>query len=216
MAIERFPDPAAADENGLLAVGGDLDAESLLLAYRSGIFPWPMPGLPLLWFCPAERAVLKFAKFHVARSLQRVLKKMPYRVTMDQDFEQVILACSKMPRREGNMTWITQEMIRGYTQFHKLGFAHSVEVWEGETLVGGAYGVAIDGVFSGESMFRTKANASKVAIVHLVEFLKARGLAWMDIQVMTPHMQAMGAEVLSRDEFLSLLTQSRQPGKKLF
>src|SRR3954463_9347972 len=104
MAIEGFPDPNTADENGLLAVGGDLDPESLLLAYRSGVFPWPMPGLPLLWFCPKERAILRIEKFHVARSLQQVLKKVPYRVTIDHAFDKVIQGCSKVPRREGNMT----------------------------------------------------------------------------------------------------------------
>lgn len=216
MAIQEFPDPNLADENGVLAVGGDLEPDSLVLAYRKGIFPWPMPGYPLLWFSPEERAILRFSKFHVARSLHRVLKKTTFRVTQDLAFDKVIQACAKVPRKEGNMTWITPPMIRAYVNFHKLGFAHSIEVWDGERLVGGCYGVAVDGVFSGESMFRTEPNASKVAIVHMIEHLKKQGLEWMDIQVLTPHMQAMGAEVVSRAEFLKLLSQSQKPGKKLF
>ena len=216
MAIESFPDPTSADENGLLAVGGDLEPESLLQAYRLGIFPWPMPGLPLLWFCPEERAILRMEKFHIPRSLQQVLKKMPYRVTIDHAFEKVIQGCAKVPRREGNMTWITSEMIHAYSEFHKLGFAHSFEVWENEHLVGGLYGVSVDGVFSGESMFRLQPNASKIAIVHLVEFLKSRDVKWMDIQVMSPHMHALGAENVTRQDFLKLLAESRIPGKKLF
>jgi len=217
MAIERFPDPDQTDENGIIAVGGDLHPDSLLNAYKEGIFPWPMPGLPLLWFCPKERAVLKFEDFHISKSLEKWLKKTSLKVTFNQAFDEVIHACASIPRSADSISWITDEMIAAYTHFHRLGYAHSVEVWdENKKLVGGLYGVSVDGVFSGESMFRSTPNASKLAIVKLIEHLKTRRLTWMDIQVMTPHMHAFGAKTITQNEFLRLLKKTQNPSLKLF
>ena len=215
MAI-RFPDPRDAGDDGLLAVGGDLRPETLLAAYRSGIFPWPIEGWPLTWFSPKERAVLLFDELHVPRRLARERRSTPFRFTIDQNFRGVIEACARARRPEGPGTWITAGMIRGYCELHRRGHAHSVEAWEWDELVGGLYGVDADGVFSGESMFYRRANASKLALLFLVEHLRARGLGWLDAQVMTPHVEALGARLVPREEFLALLARERRRGLRLF
>ncbi len=205
MAILRFPDPRESTPEGIVALGGDLEPESLLLAYRSGLFPWPIDGLPLAWFCPPERAILEFGQIHIPRSLKKAIRTTLFRLTLNRAFQQVILACADAPRPGQEGTWITPEMLRAYSRFHELGYAHSVEVWQDQTLMGGIYGVLVNGVFSAESMFHRAPNASKIALLHLVKFLQAQGLTWMDIQVMTPHMEKLGAKVISRDDFLARL-----------
>lgn len=216
MPIHRFPDPRQANEQGVVAIGGDLDPASLRLAYRQGIFPWPVEGLPLLWFCPAERGIIEFGEFHVPRSLARVRRRTTLRVTLDDAFERVISACARVPRRGQDGTWITPEIIRAYTHMHEIGLAHSVEVWDAERLVGGVYGVDVDGAFAAESMFHLRSGASMLALWHLIEHLASRGLDWLDIQVLTPHLARFGAKAVPRDEFLRRLARTRALGHTLF
>ncbi|HEY0080633.1 MAG TPA: leucyl/phenylalanyl-tRNA--protein transferase [Pyrinomonadaceae bacterium] len=212
----RFPDPRSATEEGLVAAGGSLDIETLLEAYRRGIFPWPIEGYPLLWFSPPERGVLEFKDLHVSRSLSKARRQTTLRFTFDAAFDRVIRACARAQRPDAGGTWITPQMIRAYCEFHRAGRAHSVEAWQGDELVGGLYGVDADGAFAGESMFYTQPNASKLALLHLVEHLRARGLDWLDIQVMTPHMQALGAKLIPRDAFLQKLAHTRARKLRLF
>jgi leucyl/phenylalanyl-tRNA---protein transferase len=214
--VLHFPDPREATVDGIVAVGGRPRPELLAEAYGRGIFPWPMEGYPLLWFSPPERGVLFFEELHVPRSLARERRRTRLTFTLDRAFERVIRACAAVPRSHEAGTWITREMIRGYCEFHRMGRAHSVEAWEEDELVGGLYGVDAGGAFGGESMFRLRPNASKLALLFLVEHLRARGLQWLDIQVMTPHMEALGARLVPREEFLSLLARARERGLKLF
>jgi leucyl/phenylalanyl-tRNA--protein transferase len=217
MALSRFPDPRYSQTyEGILAVGGELTAESLLDAYTHGIFPWPMDGYPLTWFCPEERAVLDFADLHIPRSLAKERRRARFHFTIDKDFVGVINNCSTMFRSDQNGTWITPEMIDAYCQFHKQGHAHSVEAWEGDSLVGGLYGVDAGGTFTGESMFHLQPYASKLALWFLIEHLKIRGVNWLDAQVMSPHMEALGAKTIERDDFLDLLANTQSRGLRLF
>ncbi len=216
MVRANFPDPSTATPEGIVAVGGQPDPKLLAEAYANGIFPWPVEGYPLLWFSPPERGILNFDELHVSRSLAREVKRARFRFTFDRAFERVISACALSSRADGEGTWITNEMQRGYVEFHKVGHAHSVEAWEGEHLVGGLYGVDAGGAFAGESMFYLRPNASKLALLFFVEHLKARGLDWLDIQVMTPHMKALGARLISRDDFLERLARTRRRGLSLF
>jgi leucyl/phenylalanyl-tRNA--protein transferase len=215
MAV-HFPDPRDATPEGIVAVGGRPDPEHLAEAYSRGIFPWPVEGYPLLWFSPPERGILIFDQLHVPRSLAREQRRTSLRFTFDQAFERVIHACASVSRAHERGTWITREMIRGYCEFHRRGHAHSVEAWEGEELVGGLYGVDAGGAFAGESMFHLRPNASKLALLFLVEHLRARGLDWLDVQVLTPHLEALGARLVPRDEFLARLAHARQRNLKLF
>ena len=212
----RFPDPREATPDGIVAVGGRPEPALLAEAYERGIFPWPVEGYPLLWFSPPERGLLFFDELHVPRSLARERRRTRLTFTIDRAFERVISACASVERAHERGTWITPWMIRGYCEFHRRGRAHSVEAWEGEELVGGVYGVDAGGAFAGESMFRLRPNASKLALLFLVEHLRARGLDWLDIQVLTPHMEAIGARLVPREEFLSLLSRTRARGLKLF
>ena len=216
MPVLEFPNPRSVSAEGVVAVGGDLHPETLLLAYREGIFPWPVPGLPLLWFCPAERAVLEFRDLHLPRSLVRAQRRTTLHFTIDAAFHQVIRACAETPRAEQNGTWITPQIVRAYTRLHAMGFTHSVEAWDGDRLVGGAYGVEVDGAFAAESMFYRQPDASKLALLHLIAHLRAHGLDWVDIQVMTPHLARLGAKTLSRDAFLDKLRRTRARGLRLF
>lgn len=202
----QFPDPSYALEepNGLLAVGGDLSPARLLNAYRQGIFPWYSDDQPILWWSPNPRAVLFPNEFKIARSLRKTLRKHPFRVTLDTAFAAVIDACSE-PRSHDAGTWITEEMKQAYVQLHRIGFAHSVECWEDEELVGGLYGVSMGKVFFGESMFSRRTDASKVGFAHLVEQLKNWGFGLIDCQVHSGHLASLGAEDIPRDEFLGLL-----------
>jgi len=199
-----------------VAVGGQPEPEFLVEAYRRGIFPWPVEGYPLLWFCPPERAVLEFERLHIPRSLARERRRTKLTFTVDRAFERVIRACATARRAHEEGTWITPAMIRGYTKLHRLGRAHSVEAWEGGELVGGVYGVDAGGAFAGESMFHLRPNASKLALLSLVEHLGGRGLDWLDVQVMTPHVEALGARLIPRDEFLDKLARTLARGLRLF
>jgi leucyl/phenylalanyl-tRNA--protein transferase len=201
----RFPNPNLADADGLVAVGGDLSSERLLLAYRSGIFPWT--DHPITWWSPDPRAIFELDAFHVPRSLARVLRKAPFEVTRDRAFKQVMEHCAMpAPGREG--TWITPAFIRAYTQLHREGHAHSVECWQAGGLVGGIYGVAVGGFFAGESMFHHVSNASKVALHHLVEHLARRSFALFDIQMLTPATVQLGAVAITRKEYLRRLSHA--------
>jgi leucyl/phenylalanyl-tRNA--protein transferase len=223
MGLIRFPDPKFSTAEGIVAVGGNLAPENVMEAYRQGIFPWPIDGLPLVWFCPPERAILDFADLHIPRSLRSVRRRTNLQFTIDRDFSSVIRACARIPRAGESGTWITPEVIRSYTELHVLGFVHSAEAWEtaGEgagssTLVGGLYGVDADGAFAGESMFYLRPNASKLALLFLIEHLRERGLSWIDVQMITPHMQALGAKLISRERYLEKLAETRARGLRLF
>lgn len=216
MPLISFPDPEQAAVEGIVVIGGELNAANLLQAYRSGIFPWPIDGWPLPWFCPEERAIVWFKDLHVSRSLLRAKTRAPFRLTIDKDFSAVIRACASAERKDEVGTWITPEMIRAYCELHDEGHAHSVEAWEGDNLVGGIYGVDAGGAFAGESMFYARPNASKLALLHLIEHLNGRGLDWLDIQVMTPHMRVFGARNIIRREFLQKLKTALERGLNLF
>lgn len=217
MPILRFPDPQqSADPDGIVAVGGDLDPDSLRLAYRQGIFPWPHDGLPLLWFCPPARAVLEFDRLHVGKRLARTRRNSPFAFTVDQAFDRVIAGCRRAVRPGQSGTWITPPMARAYGALHRAGDAHSVEAWDEGSLVGGVYGVSAGGTFAGESMFHARPDASKLALLYLIDHLRARGLCWMDIQMMTPHLEALGATTLPRNEFLARLRTTQARGLELF
>jgi len=216
MELIRFPDPEQTAVEGIVVIGGELNAANLLRAYRKGIFPWPIDGWPLPWFCPEERAILEFKDLHVSRTLQREQKRAPFRLTIDKNFEAVINACANAERKDEVGTWITPEMIRAYCELHDEGHAHSVEAWEGDILVGGIYGVDAGGAFAGESMFFAQPNASKLALLHLIEHLDSKGLDWLDIQVMTPHMRVFGAQNISRHAFLRKLATALARRQNLF
>jgi len=216
MPVAAFPDPRSGGSDGIVAVGGDLHPDSLRLAYRQGIFPWPTAGLPLLWFCPPERAVLEFAHLHIPRSLRAARLRAPLQFTIDRAFASVIRACADTPRPGQDGTWITAGMVAAYTRLHRMGIVHSVEAWHGDRLVGGLYGVDVDGAFAAESMFFREPNASKLVVLHLVEHLRGRGLDWIDIQVLTPHMARLGARTISRDAFLARLQETRARRLVLF
>jgi leucyl/phenylalanyl-tRNA--protein transferase len=214
--IVRFPEPEAATPEGILAVGGDLHPQSLLLAYRQGIFPWPIENLGLAWFQPPSRAVLFFDEIHVPRSLEKIRRRTPFTFSIDRNFAGVIDGCAGQARPGQAGTWITPGLKRAFVRFHELGFAHSVEAWSGRELVAGVYGVCVEGVFSAESMFHRTPNASKLALLHLTDFLGKQGLHWIDIQVMTPHMKHLGAREITRREYLRLLQKAQKSDFKPF
>jgi leucyl/phenylalanyl-tRNA--protein transferase len=213
----KFPDPRTATSEGLVAVGGNLKVETLLAAYRAGIFPWPVAeNKPILWFSPEERGILEFDHLRIPRSLAKERSRSSLRYTIDRDFAGVVTNCAGMVRDGVVDTWITRAMIDAYTEFHAEGYAHSVEAWEGDTLVGGLYGVAVDGVFAGESMFSHRSGASKLALLHLVDHLKERGLGWIDIQTLSPLMEMIGGRTIPRDEFLERLARTQKENLTLF
>ena len=204
------------DVRDIVCFGGELSVENVRRAYRNGIFPWTIEGLPLPWFCPERRAILEFDKLHVPRSLRKEQKKTNFTFTIDRAFREVIGSCSRVRRKGERGTWITADFIEVFTELHKLGDAHSVEVWEADELVGGLYGVDAGGVFCGESMFFRRSNASKLALLFLIDHLKARGATWLDVQVMTPHFEILGAREIPRSEFLDKLEKTLALGLKLF
>ena len=212
----QFPEVRGSDFGDIVAVGGSLHPDNLMAAYRRGIFPWPIEGWPLTWFCPRERAVLDFRDLHVPRSLARERRRTNLRFTIDADYAAVVRGCALASRPEQEGTWITRGIYDNYCALHRAGHAHSVEAWEGGGLVGGIYGVDAGGAFAGESMFYLRPNASKLALLRLVEHLSERGLAWLDIQVMTPHMHTLGAKLIGRDEFLDRLAADLSRGLVLF
>lgn len=201
-----FPDPALAEPDGLLAVGGDLSPERLLTAYAEGIFPWYSDGSPILWWSPDPRLVLAPPALHVPRSLARTLRRGRYRFTADRAFAQVIARCAGSERPGQDGTWITDEMREAYLRLHRLGFAHSFEAWEGDALAGGLYGVSLGAAFFGESMFADRPDASKAAFVRSVDWLRDRGFTLVDCQVRTDHLVRFGAEEVPRAAFLERLT----------
>lgn len=223
---QDFPpiEHALDDPNGLLAAGGDLSVNTLIKAYSQGIFPWFEDEQPILWWSPSPRAVIFPEHLHISRSLRKELKKQRFSVTMDTAFKRVIQSCSH-PRAYSQGTWITQEMIEAYVRLHEAGFAHSVETWLGDKLVGGLYGVALGKLFFGESMFSTETNASKVAFVHLVKQLEQWDYPMIDCQVANDHLTSLGSTDIERPEFkrylenhipeLNSLRQQRPPKWKL-
>jgi leucyl/phenylalanyl-tRNA--protein transferase len=196
---------ALRDPNGLIAIGGDLTAERLLAAYRQGIFPWFSPGEPILWWSPDPRMVLFPATLSIGRSLRKVIQQQPFDIRFNTAFEAVIHACAATPRPGQPGTWITDEIIAAYTQLHRLGYAHSVEAWQGNQLVGGCYGVKIGRMFYGESMFHHVSNASKVAFAHLVQWLNTQQVSMIDCQMYTPLLASFGAYEIPRDQFIAQL-----------
>jgi len=198
---------ALNEPNGLLAIGGNLSAETLYQAYQQGIFPWYNKGEPILWWSPDPRSVLIPEQLKVSKSLRKLIRKNIFTITYDQAFQQVIRACSSVPREDQGGTWITDEMLQAYGNLHQRGIAHSIECWQGDKLVGGLYGVAIGQVFFGESMFSKVSNASKVALVYLVEQLLNWGYALIDCQIESAHLNSLGAVCIKRNEFLTHLNR---------
>jgi len=198
----RFPDPRRADPEGLVAVGGDMSVARLLLAYRSGLFPWTAD--PLTWWSPDPRAMLELGGLHVSRSLARVIRRGSFKITLDRAFGEVMAGCAA-PGPGRRETWITPEFIEAYTQLHRQGHAHSLECWQGAELAGGIYGVVIGGFFAGESMFHRASNASKVALYHLVQHLRRRDFALLDIQMLTRVTAQLGGTRIPRQEYLRRL-----------
>ena len=201
-----FPDPSLAEEDGLLAIEGDLSPERLLLAYSSGIFPWFSGLEPILWWSSNPRFVIYPSDIRISHSMKKIIKKNTYRISFDTCFRSVISNCSNIRKETG--TWITNEMIEAYCKLHELGFAHSVETWHEDKLVGGLYGVSIGKCFFGESMFSTMDNASKVAFINLSKVLEQKGFDIIDCQVHTTHLESLGAVYISRADFLELIEKS--------
>lgn len=210
----EFPPPELA-EDGLLAVGGDLRPERLILAYSMGIFPWYEEGQPILWHSPDPRMVLPVASLRVPRSVAKAFRKGLYRVTLDTAFDDVIRACASVFRPGQGATWITPDMQKAYGELHRRGLAHSAEAWDGDVLVGGLYGVSLGALFFGESMFARAADASKVAFVTLVGALRAWGITLVDSQVYTDHLARFGAEEWPRSRYLQALREGlKQPTRR--
>ena len=203
-----FPPPDLAESDGLLAIGGDLSTQRLLNAYASGIFPWYSEGQPILWWSPDPRMVLFPEKFRRHKNLQKVIDKKIFSFTFDQYFEKVINHCSAVKRAKQSSTWITEDMKKAYIRLHESGFAHSLETYAEGNLAGGLYGVSIGKVFYGESMFHLRTDASKVALWHLVDFCINNGIQLIDVQQNTSHLKSMGAELVSRKNFLTLLEEN--------
>ncbi len=201
----------------IISFGGSLTTENLRNAYRRGIFPWHIDGFPLPWFCPQKRAILEFSELHIPKSLRKEWRKTDFTFTIDRDFRRVVENCAQAKRSDGGGTWITENFIESYVRFHESGAAHSVEVWDSSgALVGGLYGVDAGGVFCGESMFHRRSNASKFALLFLIEHLQQLGATWIDIQVMTPQFEILGAKEIERGEFLDKLAQTQTENFKLF
>lgn len=211
MAAEQitFPDPRRANAEGLVAIGGDLSVERLLTAYRSGIFPWTVN--PITWWSPDPRAIIEFNKFHVPKSLEKILRRGDFEITHDRAFREVMEGCAASgPGRRD--TWITPEFITGYTRLHQAGHAHSLECWQNGKLVGGIYGVSIGKFFAGESMFHRISNASKVALAQLVRHLRENDYLLFDIQMLTPVTRQLGAIEIPRTEYLKRLAKAVESG----
>ncbi len=198
-----FPHPDTTHENGVLAIGGDLSPERLLLAYQYGIFPWYNVGEPVVWWHPDPRFVLYPSEVKVDKSMRSYFNQEKYRVTFDKDFKKVVTQCRKTKRSDGLGTWISEDILMAYTDLHELGYAHSVEVWDGDDLVGGLYGVSLGKIFYGESMFSKSNNSSKVALITLARLLERRGYFLIDCQIANPHLERMGGRFISRTDFMA-------------
>jgi leucyl/phenylalanyl-tRNA--protein transferase len=210
-----FPSPDLAEEDGILAVGGDLSEKRLLLAYSMGIFPWYSDDSPILWWSPDPRLVLLPGRLKVSRSLKQVMKKGTFQITFDTAFDEVIRKCSTVDRGKEKGTWITDEMIEAYIRLHCSGYAHSVEAWHDGKLTGGLYGISLGTAFFGESMFAKKSNASKVAFVSLVQHLKKWKFSIIDCQVTTSHLISLGAQEIPRRDFMKILQKAlKRPTRK--
>jgi len=197
----QFPDPRLAEEDGLLAIGGDLSLDRLLNAYSNGIFPWFSEGDPILWYSPLERCVIYPERIVVSKSMKKVLSNSSFTITINQAFTQVIQNCAKAPRKDQDGTWITDDMQQAYINLHQNGYAHSIEVWQMNELVGGLYGLKVDRVFCGESMFSHVSNASKAALI----YLSTLNIDLIDCQLPNDHLMSMGAEMISNEEYLKIL-----------
>ncbi|WP_166920778.1 leucyl/phenylalanyl-tRNA--protein transferase [Flavobacterium poyangense] len=203
-----FPPVSEADEEGILAIGGDLSPERLKLAYKSGIFPWFNEGEPIIWWSPDPRMVLFLDELIVSKSMRNVLNRKQFKVTLNKDFRAVISNCQKIKRDGQNGTWISNEMIDAYCTLHDIGIAKSVEVWQDEVLVGGLYGIDMGHVFCGESMFSKVSNASKVAFIALVEYLKRENYKLLDCQVYNSHLESLGCREIDREVFMEILLKT--------
>jgi leucyl/phenylalanyl-tRNA---protein transferase len=216
MVVTAFPPVDNSDENGLLAIGGDLEVETLLLAYSEGIFPWPLDPEYLTWFAPPQRAVLFLEDFHISQSLKRNLRRTNLHFKFNKNIEQVIEFCAALTNRGNQLgTWIIPEMIPAYIALHQAGYCHSCEAYDGDQLVGGLYGVAIGGMFAGESMFYRQPNASKLALCFLVDHLQKQKVEWIDCQMMTPLMESFGAVEIDRAQFTNLLKKALNADPKI-
>ena len=205
-----FPDPELANEDGILAVGGDLSMERLLLAYQSGLFPWYNPEDPILWWSPDPRFVLFPEELKIAKSMRSYFNQRKFEVTFDKEFEQVMRACKEQYRKgQGGGTWISEDMVEAYCNLYEAGFAHSVEVWKGAELVGGLYGICLGKIFFGESMFSKVNNASKVGFITLVRILEDRGFELIDCQQETQHLKSLGGRSIKRSDFLKYIEQNK-------
>ncbi len=200
-----FPPADDAGEEGLLALGGDLSVDRLLLAYRSGLFPWFNEDEPPLWWCPDPRCVLFPNELYISKSMKQLLKRKAFTVTCNKAFEEVIRQCGET-RMDQEGTWITEDIVDAYTELHQLGYAISVEAWNKEELVGGLYGIRLGNLFFGESMFSKESNASKYAFITLVQQLQKEGVVLIDCQVHTPHLESLGARMIPRKEFLQIVS----------
>ncbi len=198
----RFPPVDLANKDGILAYGGDLSTQRVLLAYHKGIFPWYSEETPILWWCPDPRFVLFPDELHVAKSLRRLINQQHFEVTFDRNFPEVLKNCQNIPRADQDGTWITDELFETYLEIHEMGYAHSVEVWLNGELVGGLFGVSIGGVYFGESMFAKVSNASKVGFVTLAKEMQKRGIQLIDCQVWTAHLESFGARHIKRSKFI--------------
>lgn len=207
-ALPLFPDPQLASPEGLLAIGGKLDTPWLLAAYQRGIFPWFGDGDPILWWSPDPRCVLRPTELHVQRRTERTLRQGAFVFSFDRDFEGVMRACAEVPRPGQEGTWITESMIEAYVGLHKDGYAHSLEVWQDDQLVGGLYGVSLGRVFFAESMFRRVDEASKLAVIVLTRTLSREGFELIDVQMDTPHLLRWGAQNIPRKDYLTQLSRA--------
>jgi len=200
---------ALTDPNGLLAIGGDLSTPRLINAYKSGIFPWFNEDEPIMWWSPDPRAIISTQDLYINRTLKKILNRRLFSITVNNAFDKVIELCADAPFRQED-TWIVTDMINAYRALHEKGHAHSIEVWQNNELVGGLYGVAVNGYFSGESMFYTKPNASKVALVTLIKRLAQYGVSFIDCQINNPFLSSMGCREISRKEFVELKLDMQQ------
>lgn len=207
--LHIFPHPETADANGIVGIGGDLDPDRLITAYAFGIFPWYNEGEPIIWWSPNPRFVLFPEKLKIHKSMRPYFNQEKMTVTMDHQFKEVINACQSIRRKKQSGTWITEEMKSAYLELHRLGYAHSVEVWKDGTLVGGLYGISLGKMFFGESMFAVLPNASKFGFIALVQKLKAKGYNLIDCQQQTDHLSSLGAELIPRKKFLQMLHANR-------
>lgn len=210
-----FPSPENADEEGLLAVGGDLTPERIVLAYSMGIFPWYSEGDPVMWWSPDPRMVIRPEEFRPSRSLRKVYGKSTYRLSMDTDFEAVVRQCARVPRRGQDGTWITEDMINAYLALHESGIGHSVECWDGDKLVGGLYGLSLGDCFFGESMFSKQSDVSKLAFWALMQYGEMIGIKFVDCQLYNDHLASLGAYPIPRAEFLQRLYRDVQADTRL-